>query len=110
MASLRANGFGRLPKLGRLPKSKHVRLHCILSARHAQRHTWQSTFGLGGGDRDSSAGSLTAMAPAEGRSMCMLHKNVSTCQVKFCQSAVLLDLLHLLEISWAWVMGFHLMS
>ena len=51
---LQGSSFGRLPKLGRLPKSRHVRLHCIVTAKPLQKHTWQSAFGLGGSGCSSS--------------------------------------------------------
>ena len=51
---LQGSSCGRLPKLGRLPKSRHVRLHCIVTSKPLQKHTWQSAFGLGGSGRSSS--------------------------------------------------------
>ena len=51
---LHGGAFGRLPKLGRQPKSRHVRLHCIVTAKPLQKHSWQSAFGLGGSGRSSS--------------------------------------------------------
>ena len=51
---LQGSSFGRLPKLGRVPKSRHVRLHCIVTAKPLQKQTWQSAFGLGGSGRSFS--------------------------------------------------------
>ena len=65
-----ASGFGRLPNLPRLPKSKHVRLHCIISAKPLERHTWQATFGLGGSSTESASASSAetiSAGPASGR-------------------------------------------
>ena len=52
-------GLGRLPKLSRVPKSKHVRLHCIISAKPLQTHNWQSSFGLGGSSSNDNASALS---------------------------------------------------
>jgi len=58
------NGFGRLPKLPRASKSKHVRLHCILSAKPPEKHSWQSTFGLGSSNADSASASRNETVPS----------------------------------------------
>ena len=77
------SGLGRLPKLPRLPRSKHVRLHCIVSAKPPERHTWQPSFGLGGSSADSasaSPGETSSAEPAGGEHEIISWQYCSDCE------------------------------